>query len=230
MNNHKVIEIQDASISQSGKVILQNLNFSMVEAEVAYIVGKSGSGKSSFLKALYGMAKVEKGQARVLEYNLSQLKRNQIPDLRRHLGMIFQDFYLFKHWTVASNLSFVMVATDWRDKKKIKTRVEEVLAEVGLSQYFNTKVHTLSGGEQQRLAIARAIINKPRLIIADEPTGNLDPDTSDEILYLLNKVSTQNKSAMLLATHDYRLLDKFPARIFKCKNSKLHELESSGSF
>jgi cell division transport system ATP-binding protein len=221
----KVINIVAADISQSGITLLKDINFELAEAEAAYLVGKSGSGKSSFLKALYGVAKIESGTAEVLNFDLINLNRKEIPDLRRNLGMIFQDFYLFKHWTVASNLSFVMVATDWRDKIKIRSRVEEVLEEVGLSSYFNTKVHTLSGGEQQRLAIARAIINKPRLIIADEPTGNLDPDTSDEILYLLSKVSTENKSAILLATHDYRLIDKFPARVFKCQNQKILEVE-----
>jgi cell division transport system ATP-binding protein len=195
-----------------------------MEAESNYIIGRSGSGKSSFLKALYGTAKVESGKANVLDFDLTKLIRPQLPDLRRNLGMIFQDFLLFKHWTVASNLSFVMVATDWRDKTVIRARVEEVLEEVGLSQYFNTKVHTLSGGEQQRLAIARAIINKPKLIIADEPTGNLDPDTSDEILYLLNKVTKDNKSAVLFATHDYRIIDKFPARVFKCEAGSLEEV------
>lgn len=203
---------------------MSSLNYTQVEGETCYIVGKSGSGKSSFLKALYGVAKIKSGEARVLDFDLTRLKRTMIPDLRRNLGMVFQDFYLFKHWTVASNLSFVMVATDWRDKTLIRSRVEEVLAEVGLSQYFNTKVHTLSGGEQQRLAIARAIINKPKLIIADEPTGNLDPDTSDEILYLLNKVSKSNKSAMLLATHDYRIIDKFPARVYKCDEGNILEM------
>lgn len=203
---------------------MSGLNYTQVEGETCYIVGKSGSGKSSFLKALYGVAKVKSGEARVLDFDLTRLKRTMIPDLRRNLGMVFQDFYLFKHWTVASNLSFVMVATDWRDKSLIRTRVEEVLAEVGLSQYFNTKVYTLSGGEQQRLAIARAIINKPKLIIADEPTGNLDPETSDEILYLLNKVSKNNKSAMLLATHDYRIIDKFPARVYRCQDRNIMEM------
>lgn len=203
---------------------MSGLNYTQVEGETCYIVGKSGSGKSSFLKALYGVAKVKSGEARVLDFDLTRLKRTMIPDLRRNLGMVFQDFYLFKHWTVASNLSFVMVATDWRDKSLIRARVEEVLAEVGLSQYFNTKVHTLSGGEQQRLAIARAIINKPKLIIADEPTGNLDPETSDEILYLLNKVSKNNKSAMLLATHDYRIIDKFPARVYRCQDGNIMEM------
>ena len=205
-------------------MILSDLDYTQVEGEACYIIGKSGSGKSSFLKALYGVAKITNGEASVLGYDLTKLKRSKIPDLRRNLGMIFQDFYLFKHWTVASNLSFVMVATDWRDKTLIRNRVEEVLDEVGLGQYFNSKVHTLSGGEQQRLAIARAIINKPKLIIADEPTGNLDPDTSDEILYLLNKVSKNNKSAMLLATHDYRIIDKFPARVYRCENRNILEM------
>ncbi len=225
MENHNVIDVRSATISQSDVVILENISFQLAEAEACYIVGKSGSGKSSFLKALYGVAKITEGSAKVLDFDLTNLQRHEIPDLRRSLGMVFQDFHLFKHWTVASNLSFVMVATDWRDKVKIRERVEEVLEEVGLSKYFNTKVHTLSGGEQQRLAIARAIINKPKLIIADEPTGNLDPDTSDEILYLLNKVSRQNRSAILLATHDYRLIDKFPARVFRCENSALTEVD-----
>lgn len=224
MDIKNVIQVDNATIAQSDSVILEGISFQLAEAESAYLVGKSGSGKSSFLKALYGVAKVKSGNAEVLGYNLKKLTRKNIPDLRRQMGMIFQDFYLFKNWTVASNLSFVMVATDWRDKTLIRARVEEVLADVGLTKYFNTKVHTLSGGEQQRLAIARAIINKPPLIIADEPTGNLDPDTSDEILYLLDKVSKQNKSAVLLATHDYRLIDKFPARVFKCENEDIFEI------
>ena len=153
------------------------------------------------------------------------MKRSKIPDLRRRMGMVFQDFQLFKHWTVANNLSFVLTATDWRDKTLIKQRVEEVLNEVGLIKYFNQKVFQLSGGEQQRLAIARSILNKPSLIIADEPTGNLDPDTSDEILYLLNKVSRDHKTAVIFATHDYRIIDKFPARVFKCDNHTVAEVD-----
>ena len=219
-----VVDFKHVNINQSGIPVLKDVNFDLAKAESCYIIGKSGSGKSSLLKALYGAVKVDEGQARVLDFDLTALKRPQVPDLRRKLGMVFQDFLLFKQWTVASNLSFVMVATDWRDKVAIRQRVEEVLNDVGLLQYFNHKVHQLSGGEQQRLAIARAIINKPELIIADEPTGNLDPDTSDEILYLLNKVSRDNHSAVIYATHDYRLIEKFPARIYRCEESRILEV------
>lgn len=228
-NNHNlstslIVDFKDVIIEQSGVSILRNINFELAEAEAVYLVGKSGSGKSSLLKAIYGEAQITNGSARILDYDLRKIGRNEIPDLRRNLGMIFQDFMLFKNWTVANNLSFVLTATDWRDKNKIRQRVEEVLSEVNLLHYFNQKVYQLSGGEQQRLAIARSILNKPSLIVADEPTGNLDPDTSDEILYLLNKVSKDHKTAVILATHDYRLIDKFPARIFRCEGNQIHEI------
>lgn len=225
MDNQLIVELKDVVIEQSGISVLRNINFNLAQAESVYLIGKSGSGKSSLLKALYGEAVVTEGQARVFEYDLRKLKRTKVPDLRRKMGMVFQDFQLFKHWTVANNLSFVLTATDWRDKTLIKQRVEEVLTEVGLIKYFNQKVFQLSGGEQQRLAIARSILNRPALIIADEPTGNLDPDTSDEILYLLNKVSRDHKTAVIFATHDYRIIDKFPARVFRCSEHTVAEVE-----
>lgn len=224
MDNQLIVELKNVTIEQSKVSVLRNLDFNIAKAEAVYIVGKSGSGKSSLLKAMYGEAAFTEGSARILEYDLRNMKRSKIPDLRRNLGMVFQDFQLFKNWTVANNLSFVLTATDWRDKVLIKQRVEEVLSEVNLLKYFNQKVYQLSGGEQQRLAIARAILNKPSIIIADEPTGNLDPETSDEILYLLNKVSRDHHTAIILATHDYRLIDKFPARIFKCEGHTLQEV------
>lgn len=225
MSSNIIVRLKDVTIEQSGVSVLRDVNFELAEAEAMYLVGKSGSGKSSLLKALYGEAKITSGSAHILDFDLRNVARAKVPDLRRNLGMIFQDFLLFKNWTVANNLSFVLTATDWRDKGKIRARVEEVLTEVNLLQYFNQKVHQLSGGEQQRLAIARAILNRPSLIIADEPTGNLDPDTSDEILYLLNKVSKDHRTAILLATHDYRLIDKFPARKFKCEGNQVIEVK-----
>lgn len=225
VSSQVIVSLNNVTIEQSGVSVLREINFELGEAEAMYLVGKSGSGKSSLLKALYGEAQITGGEAKILDYDLRNTPRAKVPDLRRNLGMIFQDFLLFKNWTVANNLSFVLTATDWRDKAKIRARVEEVLTEVNLIQYFHQKVHQLSGGEQQRLAIARAILNKPALIIADEPTGNLDPDTSDEILYLLNRVSKAHKSAILLATHDYRLIDKFPARKFKCENNQVVEVK-----
>lgn len=218
-----LVEANNVKVIKNDLSILNDVNFLLGENETCYLIGTSGSGKSTFLKLLYAADKVTDGSLEVMGYDLTNITRKRIPDLRRKLGMVFQDFNLFKQWTVASNLSFVMVATDWRDKEKIRARVEEVLEQVGLLSNFNTKVHKLSGGEQQRLAIARAIINRPELILADEPTGNLDPDTSDEILYLLNKISNESKTSILLATHDYRIIDKFPARVVRCQNGNLIE-------
>jgi cell division transport system ATP-binding protein len=221
MNFSYVVDIQEGFVFQQSNQLLEDINFNLTEGETTYIIGKSGSGKSSFLKALYADAKITAQTARVLNFNINSITREQIPDLRRNMGMVFQDFRLFDRWTAGYNLSFTLVATDWRDKVAIKNRVEEVLSQVGLSHHHNTLVSRMSGGEQQRLGIARAILNKPKILIADEPTGNLDPDTADEIFYLLNRVVNENKTAMVLATHDHRLIGKFPARVFLCENKKL---------
>lgn len=219
-----LVDINNLSVVKDEVSILTDVDFVLGENETCYLIGLSGSGKSTFLKVLYAANSVTSGNVKVLGHDLKTIKRREVPDLRRKLGMVFQDFNLFKQWTVASNLSFVMVATDWRDKVAIKARVEEVLDQVGLLSHFNSKVHQLSGGEQQRLAIARAIINRPQLILADEPTGNLDPDTSDEILYLLNKVSSESHTSIILATHDYRLIERFPARVVKCEGGRLMDV------
>jgi cell division transport system ATP-binding protein len=221
MNFPKLVDLKNVNISQAGNTILKDVSFDLIETETCYVIGKSGSGKSSLLRAIYGDAKVDGQVAKVLDFDLKKINRHQVPDLRRKLGMVFQDFRLFDKWTVAYNISFALVAIDWRDKQAIKKRVEEVLEQVGLKDAHNKNVYQLSGGEQQRLAIARAISNNPKLIIADEPTGNLDPETADEIFYLLNTVIRENKSSLLLATHDYRLINKFPARVFKCENNQI---------
>jgi cell division transport system ATP-binding protein len=221
MNFNYVVDIKDAIVSQQGIPQIEKIDFNLTEGEITYIIGKSGSGKSSFLKALYADAKIQGKLAKVYNYDLNIISREKIPDLRRQLGMVFQDFRLFEKWTAAYNLSFSLVAMEWKDKAAIRSRVEEVLNDVGLSHHHGTIVGRMSGGEQQRLGIARAMLNKPKIILADEPTGNLDPDTANEIFYLLNRVVNENKTALILATHDYRLINKFPARIFRCENNRL---------
>lgn len=204
--------------------VLNKVNFTLAKAESCYIIGKSGSGKTSFLKAIYGNQKVGAGVARVGDFDLTSIKKHQIPMLRRSLGMVFQDFILFEDWTVGKNLLFVLEATGWKDVASMKGRVLDVLQMVGLQGYEKRPIKLLSGGEQQRVVIARALLNNPSVIIADEPTGNLDPDTSDDILYLLSRLTREFGTSTIVATHDYRLLDKFPARVYKCFDGKLTEV------
>ena len=194
------------------------------QGEFCYLIGKSGSGKSSLLESIYGKLPLKSEDAVVLGTNLSQLNRKTLPHLRRSMGMIFQSFLLFNDKTVRGNLAIVLRATGWESSEEIEIRIDEVLSQVNLDHYKEKYPLELSGGEQQRLAIARAILNKPKLIIADEPTGNLDPITSDEVLYLLRDLASKNDVAVLFATHDYRLLEKFPARVFECKEGRLNEL------
>lgn len=219
-----IIELDGVDIYNDETLILNNINFSLAEGEMSYIVGKSGSGKSSLLKTLYGEKEIDSGYGRVGEYLLKDLNRKTIPLLRRSIGMVFQDFNLFNNWTLRQNLEYVLKATEWKDKDEISQRAITVLDQVGLTSKSEEYVYNLSGGEQQRVVIARAILNHPKLIIADEPTGNLDPETSDDIFRLLYAVATENKSAMLIATHDYRIIQKFPAKVYRCENQSLQEI------
>ncbi|HPK09595.1 MAG TPA: ATP-binding cassette domain-containing protein [Saprospiraceae bacterium] len=221
--NNPIISYKDVTLRQDDHVVLENLNFSLQVAEQCYIIGESGSGKSTFIKSMYAEVPISTGNAQVLNYSLESIKRNDVPMLRRQLGIIFQNFYLFENWTVIENLIYVLKATDWKNKEEMTNRAEEVLDSVGLLQYKNNAAYKLSGGEKQKLAIARAILNHPKLIIADEPTGNLDPNTSDDIIYLLHNLASAHKTAIIFATHDYRLLEKFPARVYKCVDKGLIE-------
>ncbi len=193
------------------------------QGEFAYLIGKTGSGKSSLLKVLYGALPLKEGKGEVAGFDLLQLDRKKTPFLRRKLGVVFQDFNLLSDRNVDQNLRFVLSATGWKNEQDIRRRIEEVLAKVSLSDKLYSMPHELSGGEQQRVVIARALLNQPELIIADEPTGNLDPDTSDEILQLLRRLAQVNNTAILVATHDYRIIENFPARIIRCIQGRIVE-------
>jgi cell division transport system ATP-binding protein len=219
-----VLDIKNGVFGQSDLSILKDVEFSLAEAEMCYLIGKSGSGKSTFLRTLYGALPLISGTAKIAGFDLSILNRKSIPQLRRAIGMVFQKFHLFERWTVEQNLDYVLKATDWKNQKDRTDRINEVLDEIKLSNKRDVRVHQLSGGEQQKVVIARAILNRPQLIIADEPTGNLDPESSEEIMHLLYKVASENKMAILIATHDHILMQKFPARVFNCLNGNIVEV------
>lgn len=222
MSTEKIISIHNANIFQSHNLVLSGVNMEMGRGEFAYLIGKTGSGKSSLLKMLYGDVDLAEGDAMVAGFSLNHLKEKQVPFLRRKLGIVFQDFQLLTDRSVNSNLFFVLKATGWKDKNLMQQRVSEVLDMVGLSTKGFKMPHELSGGEQQRVVIARALLNHPDLILADEPTGNLDPETSEGIMRLMIDIS-KNGKAVLMATHNYTLIEKFPARIFRCENGKLYD-------
>ena len=215
-----IILLEKLSVFQRKNLVLSNVNLSIEKGEFAYLIGKTGSGKSSLLKTMYAELPVIDGEATVAEYNLKLLKRQEIPFLRRRLGIIFQDFQLLEDRSVSDNLTFVLRATGWTDRKLIEMRIQEVLVQVGLVAKGYKMPHQLSGGEQQRVAIARSLLNEPEVILADEPTGNLDPETSNGILRLLMNIS-ENGQAVIMATHNYNLIYKFPARIIKCEEGTL---------
>lgn len=217
------IQLTSATISQPGNVILTNTNLKIDSGELVYLIGKTGSGKSSLLKTLYAELPLEKGTGLVAGFQLEKMRRKQIPFLRRKLGIVFQDFQLLIDRNVHENLLFVLKATGWKNKAEIENRIQDVLNKVGLSQKGYKMPNELSGGEQQRVVIARALLNNPEIILADEPTGNLDPETSRGIMNLLIEIS-HNGRAVIIATHDYSLIKEFPGRVIRCEDSSLVEV------
>jgi cell division transport system ATP-binding protein len=224
VNVSAVIELNQVNIYQSKKLILENVNLTLNETEFAYLIGKTGSGKSSLLKILYGELPLIEGNGSVAGFDLKNLKRRDVPMLRRKIGIVFQDFQLLMDRTVIQNMIFVLGATGWKDKTLIQKRALSVLQLVGVEQKANAMPHALSGGEQQRVAIARALLNQPELLLADEPTGNLDPETSEEIMHLLIAVAKEEKSAILMATHDLNMVKKFPAKVLRVGNGSVTEV------
>lgn len=212
-----IIEIKNASIFQRENLVLSDVNLTLNKGEFIYLIGRTGSGKSSLLKTLYGELPARNGTFRVAGYDLTKLKRKDIPYLRRKIGIVFQDFQLLFDRSVEKNLEFVLGATGWTEKAEISRRIDEVLSKVGLADKRKSMPHQMSGGEQQGVAIARALLNEPDVILADEPTGNLDPDTTLEVMKLLRNIS-ENGTAVLMATHNYTLMQKYPSRIANCKN------------
>ncbi len=225
-----VIEIKNAKIYQQNSVVLDEVNFELGESEFVYLIGRTGSGKSTFMKMLYGEVALAEGEGSVAGFNLKTITKKEIPMLRRKIGVVFQDFQLLTDRTVLKNLFFVMGATGWTDKALMQKRATEVLQLVGLEKKMNSMSYALSGGEQQRLSIARALLNKPALILADEPTGNLDPETSQEIMSLLIAVAKEEKSAVFMATHDMTMVEKYPGRVVRVENQRLKEVNTINRF
>jgi len=221
--SQQVLFLRNVSIYQENKVILSNVNLEVNHGEFIYIIGKTGSGKSSFMKTLYADLPLTEGQGSIVDYDLANLKESSIPYLRRKLGIVFQDFKLLPDRSVSDNMLFVLKATGWTDKAEMQAKIDEVLEKVDLGLVAKKMPHQLSGGEQQRVAIARALLNDPELILADEPTGNLDPQTSVEILGVLRKINANGKT-VIMATHDYALLMKFPSKTLKCEDNKIFEV------
>jgi|TARA_B100001105_G_scaffold255317_1_gene254073 cell division transport system ATP-binding protein len=218
-----IVYLDKVNIKQNDKIILSNISLSINKGEFVYMIGKTGIGKSSLLRILYGDLKIREGEANVMGINLNKIKDKKIPYLRRKLGIVFQDFKLLSDRSIEKNLIFVLKATDWRNSSEIGVRIEEVLKMVKLKDVRNKFPHELSGGEQQRVAIARALLNKPELVLADEPTGNLDPGTSIEIMQLLKDIHNDG-TTILIATHDYEIISKFPAKTIRIEKGRLFEL------
>ncbi len=229
-----VLQVTQATIFQGDNPVLSDINFAVEQHEFVFLIGRTGSGKSSLLKTLYADLPLQAGLGEIVGYSLTKIKNSEVPYLRRKIGIIFQDFQLFSDRTIRENLSFVLKATGWTDPAKIKERISEVLIQVGLTDALQKMPHQLSGGEQQRVVIARALLNEPSILLADEPTGNLDPDVADGIFRLFQDINKKG-TAVLMATHNHELLRKFPYRVLKCEkgkllDSQLHDISFGSSF
>jgi len=218
-----VLEFKDASIFQGDNLVLSDVSVSVDKGEFVYLIGKTGTGKSSFMKTLYGDLPLQEGKGQIVGFDLPTLKEKDIPFLRRKLGVVFQDFKLLNDRTVHKNLHFVLTATGWTDKAAMDSKINDVLDKVGMKTMAFKYPYQLSGGEQQRVAIARALLNDPELILADEPTGNLDPQTSVEVMEVLREIN-KNGNTILMATHDYALLLKYPSKTLKCDENQIFEV------
>ena len=221
--NKPIILLEGVNLYQDERMLFDNINLSINKGDFIYLVGETGSGKSSLVKSLYAEIKISAGNIFVANYDLNKIDRNEIPKLRRDLGIVFQDFQLLSDRTVNENLKFVLKATGWTKKEEISKRINDVLASVHLENYNNKMPHELSGGEKQRAAIARSLLNNPKVILADEPTGSLDPKKSEKIIELLKEINEKG-TTVVIATHDYEIIKKFNARIIKCSEKKLQEI------
>lgn len=221
--SQSILSLRNATIFQEGKIILSDVNLEVKQGEFIYVIGKTGSGKSSLLKTLYADLELKEGAGHIVDFDLATLKEDDIPFLRRKIGIVFQDFKLLPDRTVKDNMLFVLKATGWTDTTEMLQKIDEVLDKVGMKDFATKMPHQLSGGEQQRVAIARALLNDPELILADEPTGNLDPQTSAEVLEVLRKIN-ENGKTVVMSTHDYALLVKFPYKTLKCEDAKIFEV------
>jgi cell division transport system ATP-binding protein len=224
MESELLVQLENIEVCQEENVILSNASLILNKGEFIYVIGKVGSGKSSLLKALYCEIPIRQGGAYVAGYDLRKIKKREIPYLRRKLGIVFQDFQLLTDRSAIKNLEFVLKATGWRNQNEINRRIEDVLEQVGMPNKGYKMPHELSGGEQQRVAIARALLNTPEIILADEPTGNLDPETSGQIVQLLHDIRHKG-TAVIMTTHNYNIVRAFPARVVKCKNDKLYNMD-----
>lgn len=220
-----VVMLDNVTISHDGEPLLQQVNLRLGEGEFVYLIGKSGAGKTSLLRSLYGDQPIESGVAHVCGYDVVNLRRRHVPQLRRKIGIVFQNFRLLEDRNVYANLEFVLKATGWKKRNEIKNQIEKTLAAVGIADKAGSLPRRLSEGEQQRVGIARALINNPQLLLADEPTGNLDPVTSAEIVKLLMDINRQTGTTMLISTHDFMMIDRFPARVIVCENGTAHDTE-----